>query len=196
MRKGNKSLKYPHLYSSHVFHDKIQRNSKKNEKSYNNMIITRHSRATKEHRASSKIEKLLLRCVIILILKIHYSNTEFFSFFVMCLLQCLIRKILPNCVCLYTAFQLYNLISLGVLNDFLLFFFFVHSGDKENLIWNKSRNTFFIADNSNAFFFSLCGYILLFPFVNILSAVCNGSYWKTRCKRMRSDPEWHQVMLE
>ena len=66
-----------------------------------------------------------------------------------------------------TASQLYNLISLGVLNDFLF-----HCGDKENLIWNKSRNTFFIADNSNAFFFSVWMYSFI-SLRDILFAVCN-----------------------
>lgn len=132
------------------------------------MIITRHSRATKEHRASSKIEKLLLRCVIILILKIHYSNTEFFfPFFTLCAcFNVLYAKYSPTaCASLYCLSTLQSHFVRGFKRLSSLFFsFFVHSGDKENLIWNKSRNTFFIADNSNAFFFFI---VWIYSFISL-----------------------------
>jgi hypothetical protein len=108
---------------------KIQRNSKKIHTTI--WLLPCYSERAERPSHSSKIEKLLLRCVIILILKIHYSTTEekkFSSY----------AEYIPTVHCCRTAFKrLYT------------------PNDKENLIWNKSRNTFFIADNSNALSLSL-----------------------------------------
>lgn len=83
------------------------------------------------------------------------------------------------CACFHALYAKYSptacLLCLSTLQSHFVRGFkrlsFFHSGDKENLIWNKSRNTFFIADNSNAFLFFF-GCILLFPSA-ISSAVCN-----------------------
>lgn len=105
---------------------KIQRNSKKNLTTIWLLPWYSEWKSQKAFALFEEIEKLLLRCVIILILKIHYSTTrkKFSSY----------AKYIPTVHFCHTAFKrLYT------------------PNDKENLIWNKSRNTFFIADNSNAF---------------------------------------------
>lgn len=127
----------PHLYSSRAFMIKIQRNSKKKNRTTIWLLpaIRAESWASSLFSSSSKIEKLLLRCVIILILKIHYSTTEILSL-------SRTQNTHPNCSLLPQ-----------LLNDF------TRRAIKKNLIWNKSRNTFFIADNSNALLFWSSGCI-------------------------------------
>lgn len=96
----------------------------------------------KNHLDAREIEKLSFECVIILILKIHYFL--------------LLSKKTPK--------KKLNLIPVLILNEFSRVF------GSENLIWNKSRNTFFMADNSNALltFIFVSSHLLAFFFMGLL----------------------------
>jgi hypothetical protein len=115
-------------YSSSIFitcfYDKIQRRKKGTGREREKIFVQQYdyyppfTRAQKKSECGNcgmpqKIEKLLLRCVIILILKIHYSNTERernFKFHS------------------YAKHSSFSFATIEALNDFTSF------GDKENLI--------------------------------------------------------------
>lgn len=118
MRKGNKSWNIL-IYIHHMFFKiKFNATAKKRKKSYNNMIITRHSRAKK---ASSLLDDREIITAMRYNFDIKNSLFEYWIFSFRYVLASMPYTQNTPELRASSAFQLYNLISLGVLNDFLFF---------------------------------------------------------------------------
>ena len=118
MRKGNKSWNIL-IYIHHMFFKiKFNATAKKRKKSYNNMIITRHSRAKK---ASSLLDDREIITAMRYNFDIKNSLFEYWIFSFRYVLASMPYTQNTPQLRASSAFQLYNLISLGVLNDFLFF---------------------------------------------------------------------------